>query len=183
MSIKIVGGEFKGREIKTPKTYTSNLRPTASRVRESLFNILFQEIPGKKVLDLFAGIGSLGFEAVSRGASFVTFIEKDPKHLAFIRKNAETLRIEDKVSILRGNLPEILGALKSVFDVVFIDPPYERFFEHGVLGHPQFLKLLHPGSLIIVEQSKHSDMVSIEPFKMVRIHRVGDTCLCFFKLG
>lgn len=181
MSLKIMGGRFKGLEVKTPKNFEQSLRPTASRVRESLFNILFQKIENRRVLDLFAGVGSLGFEALSRGAAEVTFIEKDQTHLSLIYENIERLKVQRESSVIKGVLPKALSLLRDSFDLVFIDPPYEKGLVELVLNDAHFFKHVHSESIIIVEQSKHSDILSPERFELTREHRIGDTCLCFFK--
>ena len=121
--LRIIAGEFKGRRLKTPTT--DNVRPTSDRVREAWFSILQQSIPDARVLDLFAGSGALGFEALSRGAASVDFVENHQASLATIRENATTLQAEDRVTIHRSDALRFAERLQpGAYDVAFADPPY-----------------------------------------------------------
>ncbi len=121
--LRIISGEFKGRRLKTPSGRT--VRPTSDRVREAWFSILQQFIPDARVLDLFAGSGALGFEALSRGARVVDFVEKHSASLAAIRANAETLNVTDRVTIHRSDAMRFAERLQpGAYDVAFADPPY-----------------------------------------------------------
>jgi len=123
MTIRIIAGEFKGRRIKTPAS--DKVRPTADRVRESWFSILQGAIPGARVLDLFAGSGALGFEALSRGALSVAFVEKHNASLAVIHDNAAILEVSDHVTIHRTDAIRFTERLQpGAYDVAFADPPY-----------------------------------------------------------
>lgn len=121
--LRIIAGEFKGRRLKTPAS--DKVRPTADRVREAWFSILQQSIPDARVLDLFAGSGALGFEALSRGAVSVDFVEKHQASLAVIRENATTLNVESRVTIHRSDAMRFAERLQpGAYDVAFADPPY-----------------------------------------------------------
>jgi len=121
--LRIIAGEFKGRRLKTPAGRT--VRPTSDRVREAWFSMLQQSIPEARVLDLFAGSGALGFEALSRGAVSVDFVEKHQTSLATIRANADTLNVADRVTIHRTDAMRFAERLQPrVYDVAFADPPY-----------------------------------------------------------
>src|SRR5882762_9643928 len=121
--LRIIAGEFKGRRLKTPAT--NKVRPTADRVREAWFSILQQSIPDARVLDLFAGSGALGFEALSRGAVSVDFVENSKASLAAIRDNATTLNVGDRVTIHRSDALRFAERLQPAqYDVAFADPPY-----------------------------------------------------------
>src|SRR5216117_3884371 len=120
--LRIIAGEFKGRRIKTP---TGKVRPTSDRVREAWFSILQQSLPAARVLDLFAGSGALGFEALSRGAVSVDFVENGKASLAAIRDNATTLNVGDRVTIHRSDALRFAERLQpALYDVAFADPPY-----------------------------------------------------------
>ncbi len=122
-SIRIIAGEFKGRRIKTPAS--DKVRPTGDRVREAWFNILQGSIEGARVLDLFAGSGALGFEALSRGAVSVDFVEKHTASLTAIHDNAATLNVADRVTIHRMDAIRFAERLQpGAYDVAFADPPY-----------------------------------------------------------
>jgi len=121
--LRIIAGEFKGRRLKTPTT--DKVRPTSDRVREAWFSILQQSIPEARVLDLFAGSGALGFEALSRGAVSVDFVETSKASLAAIRDNATTLNVGDRVTIHRSDALRFAERLQPAqYDMAFADPPY-----------------------------------------------------------
>ena len=123
MTLRIIAGEFKGRRLKVPSG--RSVRPTGERVREAWFSILQQFIPGARVLDLFAGSGALGFEALSRGAVAVDFVETQRLSLAALHANAETLKVEDRVTIHRVDAVRFAERLQpGQYDVAFADPPY-----------------------------------------------------------
>lgn len=120
--VRIIGGRWRGRKLEFPDKM--NLRPTHDRIRETLFNWLMQDIAGATCLDLFAGSGALGFEALSRGAEKVYFVEKDSETYAALKKNAEKFDKESAEIIfadLEKNPPTFE---KKIFDIVFLDPPY-----------------------------------------------------------
>jgi 16S rRNA (guanine966-N2)-methyltransferase len=120
---RIIAGEFKGRRLKAPAGRT--VRPTADRVKEAWFSILQQSLPDARVLDLFAGSGSLGFEALSRGAVAVDFVESHAASLAAIRDNAATLNVEARVTIHRSDAMRFAARLQpGAYDLAFADPPY-----------------------------------------------------------
>ena len=125
MALRVTGGQLRGRGLASLKG--SAVRPTGARVRESLFSILGQDLSGLRVLDLFAGNGTLGVEAGSRGASTVTFVEKDRAHAATVAANATLLEGLSEVSVLVMTAERALRLLERQgdrFDLVFLDPPY-----------------------------------------------------------
>ena len=124
--MRIVAGKFKSRSLASPKGQLT--RPTTDRVRESLFNMVHSlgGLHEKRVLDLFAGTGALGLEALSRGASTVTFVEKNPKVFQYARQNAETLGVQSQCSFLTADAIAFLKRPSRIgFDYIFADPPYE----------------------------------------------------------
>ena len=121
--LRIIAGEFKGRRLKTPAGRT--VRPTGDRVKEAWFSILQQSIPGARVLDLFAGSGALGLEALSRGAVAVDFVETHLVSLAALKANIEALQAEGRVTIHRSDAMRFAERLQpGAYDVAFADPPY-----------------------------------------------------------
>ena len=121
--LRIIAGDFKGRRLKTPTG--RSVRPTADRVREAWFSILQRSIPGARVLDLFAGSGALGFEALSRGATSVAFVEVHRASLATLTANTVALKVEDRVTIHRQDAVRFAERLQpGQYDVAFADPPY-----------------------------------------------------------
>ncbi len=144
--VRIIGGEWRSRILTFPAQ--DGLRPTPDRVRETLFNWLGQYLAGKTCLDLFAGSGALGFEASSRGATQVTLIEQSPKVIAALRENAAKLGA-DRVTIQRADGLRWLGTNAGVYDVIFLDPP----FQSGALDKllPQLIAHMTPGGCAYVE--------------------------------
>lgn len=121
--IQIIGGEFKGRRLKTPPG--DKVRPTAARVREAWFSILQRAVRGARVLDLFAGSGGLGLEALSRGAAWVDFVEVKRASLTALRANIKSLKVADRVKVHRIDALKFVERLPAgAYDVAFADPPY-----------------------------------------------------------
>jgi 16S rRNA (guanine966-N2)-methyltransferase len=123
--VRIVAGEFGGRRLAMPKD--ARVRPTADRVREAWMSILAGALPGSRVLDLYAGSGALGLEALSRGAESVTFVELNPPSLRALEANVAALGVADRVTVHRGDALRYAERLESgAFDVALADPPYSR---------------------------------------------------------
>lgn len=129
MSIRIVGGQFKNKRLNSPPKTT---RPSSNKLRESLFNICQNHINETFFLDLFAGSGAIGLEAISRGASFVCFIEKNKQAISCIRENIKLLEVKDKTKVIQGNVLDALKKMNSdyQYDIIFIDPPYILYEKH-----------------------------------------------------
>ncbi len=176
--IRIISGQFGGRWISGPPSGVE-VRPMFNRVKESLFNILREEIPGKKVLDLCAGTGSIGIEALSHGAESVLFVEKERRNISVIHDNLASLNIQKKANILQGELPQVLTKLKGTFDLVFIDPPFRSDVVFSIL--PVLLKqrLLLAESLLVVQRARNDREVVSENYVLTRKHEIGDSELFF----
>jgi len=130
-TVRIIGGVWRSRILKFPDAV--DLRPTPDRVRETLFNWLGPNLAGAACLDLFAGSGALGFEALSRGAASVVMVENNAMALRALRENATKLGTEN-VTIVRGDALEFARGARSRFDVVFVDPPYRLGLQAAALG-------------------------------------------------
>lgn len=124
-SVRIIGGRWRGTRL--PVADLPGLRPTSDRARETLFNWLQPVLPGARVLDLFAGSGALGLEAVSRGAREALLVERDPQLAESLRATVERLQAGDEAKVARADALALLGApLQGLFDIVFLDPPFDR---------------------------------------------------------
>lgn len=123
MTLRIIAGKFKGRPLKTPKT--TSTRPTQGMLREAIFNICQNKIEGAQFLDIYAGSGAMAFEALSRGASHVTLIEKNRVAIDCIRENIKTLGVNLQVDLIASDAAAAINQLKTKFDIIYIDPPYE----------------------------------------------------------
>ncbi len=154
--MRIVGGRLRGRALAAPRT--RDIRPTSDRLRESLFNILAHAYDdpstGARVLDLFAGTGALGLEAMSRGAAFALFVDDGAEARALIRENVATLGLGGATKIFRRDATK-LGAAHPIepFSLVFLDPPYGRGLAAPALIAARAGGWLAPGALIVVEES------------------------------
>ena len=175
--MRIIGGLYKGRKLKSP--YTRNTRPTTGFVREALFNIIGPQIKQSSFLDIFAGTGAVGLEALSRGAKYATFIESDPKACSNILSNIETLNLKDKTKVIRA---DALSALKHMdkngvsFDIIFIDPPYYKDFINPLLTFIKDAKLLK--QTLIVQYPK-DESIEYQGFIQEKHKIYGKTALSF----
>ena len=145
-TVRIIGGLWRSRILEFPDA--EDLRPTPDRVRETLFNWLGRDLTGMACLDLFAGSGALGFEALSRGAASVVMIEKNPAALRALRDNARKLDATG-LTVVRGDALEFVRSARSRFDVVFVDPPYRLGMQVAALGLVR--GLLAEGGRVYVE--------------------------------
>jgi 16S rRNA (guanine966-N2)-methyltransferase len=177
--MRIVAGKFKGRAIAAPKH--AGLRPTADRVRESLFNILEHGIAdfalsGTRVIDLFAGTGALGLEALSRGAAFCLFVEESPEARALIRDNIEALQLTGSTRIFRRNATD-LGAAGTMapFALAFLDPPYGKGLGERALTSLAAGGWLVPGALAVLEERAHAEIALPQGFEEIDRRSWGDT--------
>jgi 16S rRNA (guanine966-N2)-methyltransferase len=179
--MRIVAGEFRGRRLLGPPG--AGTRPTADRTREAVFSIL-GDVGGRHVLDLFAGTGALGLEALSRGARTAVFVERDRRMLAVARRNVESLLGErsDVARLCSGDaLKYLAGAGGERFDLVFLDPPYARAAELAAGLAAALPAVLAPGAVIVTESDRREPLGLPEPgFALRSEHRYGDTLVRVF---
>jgi 16S rRNA (guanine966-N2)-methyltransferase len=186
--MRIIAGTFRSRQLKSLKGLT--LRPTSDRLRETLFNVLQTRIEGSRFVDLFAGTGAVGIEAVSRGAKEVVFIENHRPTVELIRKNLESLEIRTGVRVLpldamRGFqklAAERAAGSSLLFDIVFLDPPYAAAHEYEqVLTFLGDAALLNPGGLVIAEHRRSFDLPkTVGRLDAVRTLLQSDARLTFY---
>lgn len=177
--MRIVAGTYKGHHLAAPKDHST--RPTSDRVRESLFNILEHGIEDfgiedARVLDLFAGTGALGLEALSRGAKFCQFIENSAAARGLIRTNVEALSLTGATSIWRRDASALGPAGKlEPFDLVFCDPPYGKGLGEKALASARENGWLREGAIAVLEESVKSDVTVPEGFEKLDRRGYGDT--------
>jgi 16S rRNA (guanine966-N2)-methyltransferase len=172
--MRIVAGQWRGRRIEAPPG--SLVRPTLDRVREAWMSILQMEIPGAKVLDLFAGSGALGLECLSRGAASVDFVENNPRSLALLRKNIETLGAGANATVHRADALRFVKTLEpEAFRLCFADPPYSGGFAEALAAH--WLKQPF-ASILSVE---HDARIRLDGGLETR--RYGSTAITFYRSG
>ena len=167
--IRITGGKHRSRKLLTPSTGLT--KPTMDKVRAAVFNALTGEIEGKNILDLFSGSGSYGFEALSRGANHVTFVDKQKEAIEVIKENARQLK-EENVSIIFDDVLHTLESIDGTFDVVFVDPPYKLDIYEKVLDLLEKNKLIHENSIIVIEAEKEIN-IKEENYKKVKAYNYG----------
>lgn len=174
--MQITGGYLKSRKIISPKG--TNVRPTLSQIRESIFSILFSliDFKDKTFLDAFAGSGIMGFEAVSRGFKKAAFIEKDKKTFFLLKENAQKLDIN--AEFFYGDSTKVLNNISSQFDVIFVDPPYQSGLYDNVSDIISDRKLLSNNGILILEHPKEL-VFDYQKFEIIKIKTYADKSLTF----
>lgn len=176
--MRIVGGQFRGRALKSPSS--NAIRPTSDKLRESVFNILTHAygdpVSSARVLDLFAGTGALGLEALSRGATFALFVDEGAEARGIIRANVETLSLTGVTKIFRRDAAKMgeIGAL-APFDLIFCDPPYGKGLAEKSLVSLREGKWLSPGALPVIEEAVKSAFKAPEGFEELERREYGDS--------
>ncbi len=167
----------------TPPPKAMNTRPMLDRVKEALFDILARRVEDLKILDLCSGTGSLGLEALSRGAKHVTFIEADARNLKLIQSNIAKLGCEAKTTVIRGELPAILRRARGPFGLVFFDPPYQSDLVDRVLPRMASKEFLLPNAIVVIHRDRRSAPLKSSKFTVDRRHRIGDAELWFLRFS
>jgi 16S rRNA (guanine(966)-N(2))-methyltransferase RsmD len=182
--MRVIAGKYKSRRLGAPAGVQT--RPTSDRLRETLFNVVAAKVSGSVWLDLFAGSGAIGIEAISRGARMVYFVESSRQAVRAIRDNLAGLEIEDGYEILEREAPialRMLDAQAVVCDFCYLDPPYRKMGDYeNVLGFISQSRLLDQDGLVIAEHDKHFDPG--EAFGSLRRQRKlkqGDSVLSFYR--
>jgi 16S rRNA (guanine(966)-N(2))-methyltransferase RsmD len=179
--MRIISGTSKGRRLATPKSQV--IRPTSDRVKESIFNMLGEEVEGKLVLDLFAGTGNLGIEALSRGAKKAFFVEKGRQALRLIQRNLSHVGVRERSEILPKDVNRAIGILKQrgeSFDLILMDPPYEKGLIQRTLLKLQSHMIYHKDSIVVIEHNRREPIPEIVGgWTLIRQRRMGDTMISF----
>jgi 16S rRNA (guanine(966)-N(2))-methyltransferase RsmD len=183
--VRILAGALKGRRLVTPRGATT--RPTADQVRLALMDTLTPRLPGARLLDLFAGAGGVGLEALSRGAAAVTFVEQDARAVAALRDNVQALGVADLARVRRGDVLREIPALYRAgerFDLVFLDPPYDAGLVDETLGALGGGGLLLAEAWVIAQHfTKRAPAERIGALAAFRTRRFGETTLTFYRGG
>jgi 16S rRNA (guanine966-N2)-methyltransferase len=181
-TLRVIAGSLKGRRLKAPTW--EGLRPTSDRLRETIFNVLAPRLRGARVLDAFAGTGALGIEAISRGASRVTFIDHDPRALRLIEENVAACGVREACVIIRGSVARTINALglsraDEPFDVVLLDPPYDTPPEAALAG---ISGVLATGGIAVIEHARrHVSPERIGELARIRHLSSGDSALSLYE--
>ena len=175
--LRVSAGEARGRRLKAPK----NIRPTMGMVKQAIFNMVGPAIDGARVLDLFAGSGALGIEALSRGAAEVTFVDQQPRGLAILRQNLDVLGFRDRARLVRSDVVRWLDASPDAVrsaDFIFLDPPYGDV----VLDKTLHALDRHVGeATILAEHTRRQPLPELQRLKVDRERRYGDTVVTVLK--
>ena len=181
--MRIIAGALKGRRLVTPRGDTT--RPTADQVRIALMDTLAPRLPEARVLDLFAGAGGLGLEALSRGAAHATFVERDARAVAALRENVTALGLGELARVRRGDVLRELSALYRAgerFDLVFLDPPYETGLVETTLEALGGGGLLLAEGLVVAQHfTKRAPAAIVGALASFRARRFGETTLTFYR--
>ena len=174
--MRVIAGSLKGRRLNTPKW--EGLRPTSDKLRETLFNVVARRVPDARVLDLYAGTGAIGIEALSRGATHVTFVDTDARARKLITENLARCGVSDRYAIIQS--PQSLPA--ESFDLVVLDPPYAEPDLSAAIAAVD--PLIAPGGLLILEHARRrAAPAHVGRLDMTRDLVSGDSALAFYELG
>jgi 16S rRNA (guanine966-N2)-methyltransferase len=187
--MRIIAGKYRGRAIRVPRA--EGLRPTADRVRESLFNILAHGIDwagldGARVIDAFAGTGAYGLEALSRGAAHVTFLDVDSTALLAIRRNAAAIGEARNVTLIKldvSRLPPPPGAVAAPYTLVFLDPPYESGLSVPALQGMASRRWIAPGTVAVAEVAAREPLTPPPGFRILDERIYGAARLVFLQVS
>lgn len=167
--MRIISGEFKGRKLVSFKG--NHIRPTTDRTKESIFNKLQSYIGGSRVLDLFSGTGSLGLEALSRGASWVEMVDNNKKSLEVVKKNIELLGVNEMVSVVNADVVKYCQNYKGLFfDIIFLDPPFTKKIAHESLMALSESRAFSDDAIIVIESGLKEEL-ELEYLRLCEIYK------------
>lgn len=176
--LKITGGTLRGRSLS--EKGNSRIRPTSARVREAIFNVLQEKITGANILDIYAGTGCLSLEALSRGASKATLVEKDEIALTLIKKNFSDTQLLSQYRLIKGSSPAALSTLTGPYDLIFADPPYKKTIsnEEAII----ISELLSYDGLFVYEhRSSYNPAEYLGSMKVVERRKYGESTISYFE--
>jgi len=179
--MRIIGGQHRGRKLISPAS--NHVRPTSDRMRETIFNILSHgpvALQGARVLDVFAGTGALGLEALSRGAAFATFADKDIRSVKLVQENIKSLKLEDNTAIKRLDATNLPPSSEQ-FDLIFLDPPYHQNLIEPVLLSLKNGHYLAPHTMLVIECGADEVFEMSEGFSLYKEDTYGQAKYSFFE--
>ncbi len=176
-TMRIIAGAFKGLRLKAPKT--QRIRPTSDRVREFLFSCIQMDIVNARVLDLFAGTGALGIEALSRGAQYAVFVDKSYESIQLIRQNLALAKTD--AIVVKQNADQFLKTAHQSFDFIFCDPPYALENFQSILHLIAKNNILADDGLLVVESSSKQQPDHQPGLQITRQKKMGDTLITFYE--
>ncbi len=178
--MRVITGKARGVLLKTPEGMLT--RPTADRVKEALFSVIQFKIPGAKVLDLFAGTGQLGIEALSRDASSCVFVDQREDACKLVRENLKKTRLEQYASVVRSDYMAYLACCRERFDIIFLDPPYAEVFLENSIKKITEIDILQTGGIIVAERPLGKDIPWDFPgFSRSKDYKYGKTLITIYR--
>lgn len=178
--MRVITGKARGVSLKTPEGMLT--RPTADRVKEALFSIIQFEIPGARVLDLFAGTGQLGIEALSRGAAEAVFVDARREACDLVRENLRRTGLSQQGSVVCADYMAALGRMAGRFDLVFLDPPYAEVFLENALKRLSEIDILQKRGIIVTERPLGKELdLELPGFVRSRDYKYGKTLLALYR--
>ena len=183
LGVRVISGSARGLKLNTPGD--DRVRPTTDRVKESMFNIVQDWVYDSQVLDLFAGSGALGIEALSRGASQAVFCDNSLDSIKIIKSNIEQARVVDRSQIVSGDFKRCLRDMEAKnqsFDMIFVDPPYYEGLFEEVLDTIRSCKILKKDGIVIVEHDAKKPIGQVEGLEVYKEKKYGITMLTFYCL-
>ena len=179
--MRIISGSLRGKKLHA--FHGKDIRPTSDRTREAIFNILFDRIRGAVVLDLFAGSGALGIEALSRGADMATFIDNTAAAVSLLEKNVHACRLEKRTRIIVWDIERNLNCLQSHgprYNLIFLDPPYHKDMTLPALSHLKESRVMAPGARLVIEHGSTDEIPDpLADFELLNQKRYGKTLVSF----
>ncbi|MDO5389258.1 MAG: 16S rRNA (guanine(966)-N(2))-methyltransferase RsmD [Clostridia bacterium] len=181
--MRVISGSARGHKLKAPEGLTT--RPTTDRIKESLFNIIAGDLYECRFLDLFSGSGAMGIEALSRGAARAVFVDRDKKSIRAIRDNLKATKLEDRAKVFECDISAAvsrLGRLEEKFDIIFMDPPYNKGYVESTLTYIVRENILDKDGYIIAEQSIEEEVPSVKGLEVIRIKDYKITKMTFLSM-
>jgi 16S rRNA (guanine966-N2)-methyltransferase len=180
-TLRLTGGTLRSRSVRTPSGRA--VRPTPARVKEALFSILGPRIDGARVLDLYAGTGALGLEALSRGAAHATFVEAHRPTAGALRRTLAELALDDRATVLGFPAERAARTVEGRYDIVFADPPYAQAYPRETFAALRERGAIDPDSVLVYEHSASTPAPQDPAFRSERTSRYGAVALTFLKVA
>ncbi|MDR1417573.1 MAG: 16S rRNA (guanine(966)-N(2))-methyltransferase RsmD [Endomicrobium sp.] len=187
MSLRVIAGTARGRFLKTLPQDDLSIRPMLGRMKKSIFDIIQFQLPDSTFLDLFAGVGSVGIEALSRGAKKVVFAEISNKSLTLIKSNVDTLKFNDRTQIIKCDVIKDFSVLQDKYDIIFMGPPYKDGDKNMLALTEPTLKniikydVLKESSVLIAQKHIKEPVRKVTDLDCFRIEKYGDTVISFYR--
>ena len=177
--MRVITGIARGRKLVAPEGM--DVRPTADKVKEGIFSAVQFELEGARVLDLFAGSGQMGIEALSRGASYGVFVDQSAEAVKVIKANLKKVKFDQKATVLQSDYLRYLSSCSEKFDIIFLDPPYAQSHLENALQKISEIDILSEGGIIICESRRETQLPEMRaPYRKRKEYHYGKVKLCLY---